>query len=338
MRSPAFLFLVRSQVALAAAAAVDTYDYVVIGAGTGGLVVANRLSEDPAVRVAVIEPGSDERSNPNVTDPDNFSKAFNTPLDWAYQTLPQPGLDGRVLVLPQGKAIGGSSAINGMTYIRGDRAVYDSWEGLGNPGWNWDALFPNFKKSENYSVPTAGQLAVGATYEAQNHGFTGPVRVGYTPKLVYGSAGTVVTEAWKTLLSLHKTSDPNGGHVHGYGMGPQTLDVTDGTRWDSARAYYEPVESRKNLVIIKGTAKRILWKDGPAAGKHGVVASGVEFVKEDGTTSVLGVSTEVVVSAGTVRTPLVLEGSGIGNPKFVCRKLPCPETPCRRSSHRCKAA
>lgn len=313
-------------------ALAESFDYIIVGAGTSGLVVANRLSEDPSVTVAVIEPGTDQRNNPNVTDPNNFQQAFNTPIDWHYVTTKQPGAGDRAIDLHQGKAWGGTSTINGMTYIRGDAAQFDAWEHLGNPGWNWAALLPYYKKSENYTAPSQTQLDAGATYEARYHGTAGHVKTGYVPGLRNGSSAPAVLAAWADGvpgLELPHNPDLNGGDVRGYSMGPQTLDAELGLRWDSSRAYYLPVEGRSNLKIVRGTAKRITWAEGGKRGRSSscggpLVANGVEFVTEDGETRVLKARREVVVSAGAVRTPLVLEGSGVGNPRFEILPLALP--------------
>ena len=212
-----------------------------------------------------------------------------------------------------------------MTYIRGNVAEFDAWEQHGNPGWNWNALLPYFKKSEEYTVPTASQLAAGATYEPQYHGFKGPLHVGYIPALENGSYAPVVIETWKSLSVAHNP-DLNSGSVRGFGMGPQTLDTKLNIRWDAARAYYHPAERRPNLRILKGTVKRITWASGKSK-KGALVAKGVEVLTDDGKSNVINVKKEVIVSAGALRTPLVLEASGIGNPRYVNPVLAAIESP-----------
>jgi choline dehydrogenase len=219
----------------------------------------------------------------------------------------------------QGREILRKKPISGMTYIRGDTAQFDAWEDLGNPGWNWATLFPYYKKSEKYTVPSDTQLAAGATFEYQYHGFDGHVHVGYPLALVNGSFAPMVIQTWEGL-SLPHNPDLNSGDVRGFSMGPQTLDRELNIRWDAARAYYYPVEERPNLKIIKGTVKRITWVPenctSSPCDNNLLVASGVEFLTDDGEENVLNVRKEVVISAGAVRTPLVLESSGIGNPRF----------------------
>ena len=207
-----------------------------------------------------------------------------------------------------------------MTYIRGDAPLFDSWEELGNPGWNWASLLPYYKKSEKYTIPNPEQLAAGATYESEYHGFAGHLDTGYVNTLTNGSAAQPVLQTWASF-GLPHNPDINRGVVRGYGMGPQTINPALGLRWDSARAYYHPVEGRTNLKILQGTVKRITWTADKGRRRRCdaelVVASGVEYLTADGKTEVLKAKKEVVVSAGAARTPLVLESSGIGNPRFV---------------------
>lgn len=344
------LFLALPSAALAA----GTADFVIVGAGTAGLVVANRLSADPDVTVTVIEPGNDERNNPNVTDPMKLNMPIGTALDWQYQTTPQAWVNDRQFTMAQGKAWGGSSAINGMslqsgllstrvicfcvgnpasprndpnfsrhplgmTYLRGDAAVFDSWEDLGNRGWNWETLLPYFKKSEQYIAPSDVQMLTGASYEPGNHGLEGSVHVGYPAKLQPNNYSDAALATWETLSVAH-SPDLNSGVGRGFGIGPQTLDPELNLRWDSARAYYSPVEKRRNLKMVKGTVKRITWskerQGRPCKNQCDVVADGVEYLTEDGKSHILKAKKEVVVSAGSFRSPLVLEGSGIGNPRY----------------------
>lgn len=206
-----------------------------------------------------------------------------------------------------------------MTYIRGDTAQFDAWEKfLGNPGWNWANLLPYYKKSEKYTVPSETQLAAGATFEHQYHGFGGHVHVGYNIDLANGSFSPKVIQTWEGM-SLPHNPDLNSGHVRGFSMGPQTLDRELNIRWDAAKAYYDPVEQRPNLKIVKGTVKRITWapekRKGSPSGDNSLVANGVEFLTDNGESHFLNATKDVIISAGSIRTPLVLESSGIGNPR-----------------------
>lgn len=205
-----------------------------------------------------------------------------------------------------------------MTYIRGDAEEFDAWEALGNPGWNWEAMLPYYKKAEKYTIPTDTHIAAGATYEEEHHGFEGHVHTGYPTTLQNTSFNPTVMRTWKGL-SLEQNPDLNSGSVHGFSIGPQTLDAEQDIRWDAARAYYHPIEERENIEIIQGTVKRITWTAEDrrrSSNESAVVASGVEFLTAEGKSETLEVQKEVVVSAGAVRTPLVLEGSGIGNQRY----------------------
>ncbi|KAK7728748.1 hypothetical protein SLS53_009376 [Cytospora paraplurivora] len=291
------------------------FDYVIIGGGTCGLLLANRLSEDSNTTIAVIEPGQDVRNSPNVTDPENFLASFNTPIDWAYPSVVQPGAANRSFTFHSGRAIGGTSTINGMTYIRADAAEIDAWEALGNEGWNWEALFPYYKKVERFTRPTMAQVAAGASYEPKYHGQDGELHVGFRYALANGSFEEIAQEGWQALGSP-VNPDVNDGDTRGFNVWPQTVDRESDLRWDAARAFYYPVQHRTNLSILNGTAIRLVWsttKDGSRRKK----ATGVEYTNTKNETIVATIGKEAVLSAGSLRTPLLLELSGIGNPQIL---------------------
>lgn len=301
------------------------YDFLIIGGGTSGLVIANRLSELPNVTIAVIEAGREVDNNPNVTNIDNFLQAIGTPIDWQYLSSPQIYAAGQRVPYASGKALGGSSTINGknlsipsepwlmkkgMTYIRAQKAQIDSWETIGNPGWNWESLLPYYKKSEHFDAPTTAQLAAGTSYDTANHGVDGPLRVGYPFQMQNGSLHEQVQKSW-AALGLPHNIDANGGDVRGYTIWPSTVDRAANIREDATRAYYYPVQDRPNLhVLLNTTVNRITWADTSEA-----VANGVEITRSNGSTGYLKANKEVIVSAGSLRTPAVLELSGIGNPQ-----------------------
>ncbi|CAJ2506396.1 Uu.00g005260.m01.CDS01 [Anthostomella pinea] len=306
---------VQAMLALSTQANCQTYDYVIAGAGTCGLVIANRLSEDLNVRVAVIEPGDDVRNNPNVTDPAKFTVPFGTSIDWQYVTTPQAGAGNRSIAWHAGKAIGGTSTINGMTYIRGDKAEFDAWETLGNDGWNWDTIFPYLKKVERFTSPTEAQVDNLASWDPSYHGERGPLDTGFPFSLVNGSFHADVRTTWETL-GYEFNQDMNGGDVRGFSVWPQTLDRDKNIRADAARAYYYLIEDRPNLTIIKGTVKRMTWANSSAAAED-AVADGAEYVTVDGQIAKIRASKEVILSAGALRSPLILESSGVGNPSIL---------------------
>ncbi|KAH6603201.1 glucose oxidase [Trichoderma cornu-damae] len=236
------------------AASTDcSYDYIVVGAGTCGLLVANRLSQDANFTVAVIDPGADQRNNPNVVDPLGWLGLTGTSVDWGYSSIPQESLGGRE--------------------------------------------------------------AVGASHEGEYHGSSGDIHVGFNPDLLNGSFYGSVKESWAALgQGLNK--DVNSGATAGFDVWPQTLDPVRNVRWDSATAFYWPVRDRPNLRLLNGTVSKILWKPGKAKTPE---ASGVEYLTPDGQTATLRARREVIVSAGALRTPLVLELSGIGDPSRLKR-------------------
>lgn len=198
-----------------------------------------------------------------------------------------------------------------MVYIRGDKAQYDAWEELGNKGWNWDSIFAYDKKGEHFIPPTRAQIAKGATYEKDAHGTDGPLDMGFPFSISNSSYHEKASATWKTL-GIETITDLNDGNPHGFDTAPMTLDPRAALREDSSRAYYTPVESRPNLKIIKGTVKRITWSN---SHNRAAVADGFEYVDPSGKLVAIKAKKEVVLSASAYRTPLILEGSGVGNPK-----------------------
>lgn len=300
---------------LAGAVAVrsETFDFVIAGAGTAGLVIANRLSERSDITVAVIEPGDDVRQDPDVQNVNFSFSSFNASINYQYPSVTSPALGSRNLTYRAGKAYGGTSTVNGMVYIRGDKAQYNAWEELGNEGWNWNSVFSYYKKGEKFIAPKSAQIAGGATYDKNVHGESGPLTIGFPSIISNGSFHDKALATWKAL-GLNPIADLNGGAPNGFVAAPQTLDPDANVREDSARAYYTPVEARPNLKIIKGTVKRITWANG-----HGglAVASGFEIVSPSGKLVKIGARKEVVLSASAYRNPLILESSGVGNPQIL---------------------
>ncbi|KAI1200065.1 GMC oxidoreductase [Nemania serpens] len=309
---PASVLLAALSAQAAPTSGAPEFDYIIAGAGTCGLVLANRLSADPRIRVAVIEPGEDVRNNVNVTDPSLFTVPYGTSIDWQYSTTPQPAAGNRKIDWHAGKAIGGTSTINGMTYIRGDKAQFDAWQGLGNEDWTWESLYPYYLKAEKFTVPSTAQASAGATYDPEAHGEAGQVHTGFPFSFTNSSFHSVAAETWETL-GYELIEDVNAGSVRGFSVWPQTLDRDQNIRFDAARAYYYAVEGRPNLTLIKGTVKKITWADSKTA----AVAEGVEYVAPDGKLVSIAAAKEVILSAGALRTPLILESSGVGNPSLL---------------------
>ncbi|KAJ7089030.1 alcohol oxidase [Mycena crocata] len=300
-------------ISAASAQSVSTpvYDYIVVGGGTAGLTVTNRLTEDKDVTVAVLEAGFNAEGLPEVFVPGLIGSGISfTTLNWAYATVPQTNLNGRTLTVNAGKALGGSTVINSMIFPRAEKEQYDAWGQLNNDStWTWSALLPFFKKSERFTPPNAFQTASGARFLSSVHGFasSGRVKVGF-PNFFFAQSAL-----WRQAaesLGFPASPDLSNGDPHAVGIAPNSLDASNNTRCSAACAYYTPFAGRQNLVVItNATVSRILWKKG---GKGQLTANGVEYIVNNQTREI-SISKEVILSAGTIGSPKVLELSGVGN-------------------------
>ncbi|KAM0150371.1 hypothetical protein ACHAQE_008587 [Botrytis cinerea] len=304
-------------VASLAAASTDStlnYDYIIVGAGTSGLVIANRLSE-LNVTVAVIEAGDSGYNNPNVTNPSGYGSAFGTDIDWAYQSINQKYAGNKTQTLRAGKVIGGTSTINGMAYTRAEDVQIDAWEAIGNDGWNWANLFPYYKKSQTLEIPTTTQAEAGATYDASANGFDGPLKVGWLNSLEDTNNFHTTLNDTYAALGVPSNDDVNTGKMVGYSRYPATYDSALNVRHDAGRAYYYPIANRTNLHLYPNTlAQRITWKSNTDT----PTANGIEVLPNDSSTPyTIYANSEVILSAGALASPLLLELSGIGNPSIL---------------------
>ncbi|KAI9821656.1 MAG: hypothetical protein M1827_002237 [Pycnora praestabilis] len=230
---------------------LPSYDYIVVGCGISGLVVTNRLSEDPTVSVLCIEAGIPDQYEEFVLVPQFVGSDVGGVYDWNLATVPQTYLDGAQRPMPQGKALGGGSILNAMCWNRGGINDYNAWEELGNPGWNWDGLLPYFMKSETYTPVYSEEIADAFSihYNPAVHGTSGPVQVSY-PKYFYDQSINFFDAL--NLLGVPTAYDPNDGTSAGASFIPTDLDPKNQTRSDARITYYDPYVSRRNYHVITG--------------------------------------------------------------------------------------
>jgi len=264
-------------------------DYVIVGAGSAGCVLANRLSADPGTSVVLMEAGGRDW-NPWIHIPVGYFKTMHNPsVDWCYRTEPDPGLNGRALDWPRGKVLGGSSSLNGLLYVRGQPQDYDRWAQMGNPGWGWDEVLPLFKRSERQERGAddyhgdAGELAVS------NMRLQRPI-----------------CDAW--VAAAQEAGYPFNPDYNGAsqeGVGYFQLTAHNGRRCSSAVAFLNPVRKRENLTILtKAQASRVTF--------DGTRATGVAYRDRAGVEHVVRANAEVILSSGAIGSPHLMMLSGLG--------------------------
>ncbi|MDH3522759.1 MAG: GMC family oxidoreductase N-terminal domain-containing protein [Acidobacteriota bacterium] len=263
------------------------YDYVIVGAGSAGCVLANRLSADARARVLLLEAGAGA-GGLAVKIPAAFSKLFRTPRDWAFEAEPEPQFHGRRLYIPRGRMLGGSGSMNAMIYVRGHRADYDGWAAAGCAGWAWDDVLPYFRRAE-------GQQRGGSPY----HGELGPLRVA-DPRQPHPLSLAFVAAAGEAGYPAN--DDFNGARQGGFGL--YQVTQRNGRRWSPVDAYLTAAMRRRNLTVrTRARVTRILCEGGRAAG--------VEVLRQ-GRREVVLADREVLIAAGAIQSPQLLLLSGIG--------------------------
>lgn len=269
---------------------------MIVGAGSAGCALANRLSEDDRFTVALIEAGPADR-NPWIHIPVGYFRTMGNPkTDWMYVTEADEGLAGRAISWPRGRVLGGSSSINGLLYVRGQPRDYDLWAQLGCTGWSWDSVLPLFKRSETWHGEISSDV----------RGTDGPLSVQNS------RLRRQVVDVWldaAEAAGYRRNPDYNGEDQEGVGY--FQLTMKGGRRCSSAVAYLKPVRSRRNLSVIPDTqTEKVLVEDNRAVGIR---------VKRGGTDEVIGARKEVILSAGTIGSPQILMLSGIGDPDELAR-------------------
>jgi len=267
---------------------LGAYDYVIVGAGSSGCVLANRLSADTSKQVLLLEAGGSDNYH-WIHIPVGYLYCMGNPrTDWGYSTVKEPGLNGRSLGYPRGRVMGGCSSINGMIYMRGQAADYDQWRQLGNEGWGWDDVLPLFAKSEDHqrlSGPFHGQ---GGELRVERQRLSWPIL-------------DAVREAAEEL-GVPKVDDFNAGD--NFGSSYFEVNQKAGFRFNAVRAFINPIKHRKNLTILQHAhAERIVF--------DGKRASGLEL-RLNGKAARVSVTGELILSAGAIGSPQLLQVSGVG--------------------------
>ncbi|EMD39391.1 hypothetical protein CERSUDRAFT_47053 [Gelatoporia subvermispora B] len=292
----------------------QSYDFVIVGGGTSGLVLASRLSEDSNTTVLVLEAGdTGDAVSSSIDVPGNayYSSLLGTSYDWAYTTVPQPSAGNRSLPWPRGKVLGGSSAINGMYLVRPSAEEVDAWSSMVDSGsqWSWDSLFSAMKTSETFTPPSPQIQAEGnILYDNSSRGFSGPLHASY-PGYMMPAVGN-----WTQTLSdvgIPATTDAYGGDGWGSFIATSSINPSNWTRSYSRSAYIDPLPPRPNLAIVaNATVTRIVFSN---TTQGNLTAVAVEYASARGASAAtVGVGKEVILASGAIGSPHVLMLSGVG--------------------------
>lgn len=288
----------------------ESFDYIVIGAGSAGCLMANRLSQDPKSRVLLVEAGGTD-DYPWIHIPIGYLYCINNPrTDWCFRTQPEAGLNGRALIYPRGKTLGGCSSINGMIYMRGQARDYDNWAKIsGEQAWSWTQVLPEFKKHLDHFL-----LDQSSELENAHHASGGEWRV--EAQRLHWEILDAFSDAAEQC-GIAKTTDFNRGDNSGVGY--FHVNQRKGWRWNTSKAFLRPIKNRKNLTVITNTqVKRLLFSHGDGE----QVCTGAELVSNGQSRQVIA-GKEVVLCAGAIGTPQILQLSGVGNQELL-RKFNIP--------------
>src|SRR5690349_671116 len=267
---------------------LGTWDYVIVGAGTAGCVLANRLSADPEVSVLLLEAGGKDDWI-WIHIPVGYLYCIGNPrTDWCYRTEPEPGLNGRAILYARGRVLGGCSSINAMVYMRGQARDYDGWRSLGNAGWGWDDVLPVFKRSEDYHLGADAQHGAGGEWRVERQRLSWEILDAFRDAM--GEAG------------IPKIGDFNRGDNEGSGL--FEVNQKRGVRWNASKAFLRPAMRRPNLTVLTNSQVRRVR----LAGRR---AAGVEF-SQGGDETFAAARVETVLAAGSIGSPQILQLSGIG--------------------------